>query len=511
MRNPFRFPVLLSALLFAACQQDQPPTAPDSPGGTDLSVGPTATLVVNSLADPGDGTCNARECTLREAIKDSRSSAINFAPGLSGVITLARPTAGGGTLLIDKQLSIAGPGAGITIQRRSTDPGFRILNVGAHGVVNLTNLTLRNGKTDLGGAGLINFGSLTLVRCTIAGNSTTGRGGGIDNRGPLALNNSRVEQNSAGSGAGGIENHDKTVKLTSSSVIGNTGIGIYTQGGRLQLTGGEVSHNSAGGIAQNFGSTFLNRVRIMGNSSTGISNIRGSVSVVNSSVTLNSSAVGGGIYNALHGFFRVEGSIISNNSATQRGGGIRNTVGDPFGRSSADMLIINSTVSGNSAPTGGGIENSDFLGGAEITIINTTIARNVARDEGGGVRNVDSDPNADQINSIFLVNSLVALNTAPNAPDAAAVGGRFSLVGDGTGSGLTNTTGNKVGKVSPNSSAIDPKLGPLASNGGPTRTFALLAGSPAIDAGALADCPAKDQRGVARPRGAGCDMGSYER
>jgi hypothetical protein len=56
----------------------------------------------------------------------------------------------------------------------------------------------------------------------------------------------------------------------------------------------------------------------------------------------------------------------------------------------------------------------------------------------------------------------------------------------------------------------DARLGPLADNGGPTLTHALLPGSPAIDAADAALCPATDQRGVARPQGAGCDAGAVE-
>jgi hypothetical protein len=107
----------------------------------------------------------------------------------------------------------------------------------------------------------------------------------------------------------------------------------------------------------------------------------------------------------------------------------------------------------------------------------------------------------------------VAKNTAPTGPDVLGEfsTARFSLIGDGTGSNITNTDGNQVGNVSPNSSPIDPKLGPLALNGGPTRTHALLLGSPAIDAASTPDCPTTDQRGVLRPQGAACDIGSYER
>jgi hypothetical protein len=56
----------------------------------------------------------------------------------------------------------------------------------------------------------------------------------------------------------------------------------------------------------------------------------------------------------------------------------------------------------------------------------------------------------------------------------------------------------------------DPLIGLLAANGGPTLTHALLSGSPAIDAAAGTACPATDQRGVARPQGGACDIGSYE-
>jgi hypothetical protein len=85
---------------------------------------------------------------------------------------------------------------------------------------------------------------------------------------------------------------------------------------------------------------------------------------------------------------------------------------------------------------------------------------------------------------------------------------RFSLIGDGSGSSITNGEGNQVGSAS---SPIDPRLGPLADNGGPTRTHALLLGSPAVDAASTPDCPTTDQRGVSRPQGAACDIGSYER
>jgi hypothetical protein len=57
----------------------------------------------------------------------------------------------------------------------------------------------------------------------------------------------------------------------------------------------------------------------------------------------------------------------------------------------------------------------------------------------------------------------------------------------------------------------NPELGPLANNGGPTQTLALLSGGPAIDAGSDMACPPIDQRGISRPQGPHCDIGAFER
>src|SRR5207248_315877 len=153
MQDPRPLALLLPLLVLAACSEDQSPTAPTPPAEpSGPAFSQTASLkVVNSLADPGDGTCNATQCTLREAINAPGSTEISFVPGLTGAITLAKSGAGGGTLVIEKTLTITGPSAGIVIRRRSTDPAFRILRIGTGVSVTLTNLTIRNGKTDLGG------------------------------------------------------------------------------------------------------------------------------------------------------------------------------------------------------------------------------------------------------------------------------------------------------------------------------------------------------------------------
>jgi CSLREA domain-containing protein len=510
VQNSHFLPFLLPALVLAACGgEDLQPTSPTQPGAAGPALSLAASLkVVNSAADPGDGICNASQCTLREAIEDPASTAITFAAGLTGPITLASPANGGGSLVILKGLTITGPSSRIVIRRAPSGPEFRILRTDSDVPVRLTNLVLRNGKTDKPGGGIVNFGALALTNCIVSGNSSGAHGGGIDNHGPLTLTSTTVSQNSAARLGGGIDNHNVQLTITRSSIIENAGDGIVNLFGRLEITRSGISNNSGRGIDQNGGMASLNQVRIAGNSSGGMSQSGGTTTLNHSTVAFNSARDGGGISNSFDGHYTIVNSTIVNNSASDRGGGIRSTSGDPFGRVSASVSVINSTIARNSARIGGGIENSEDRAGANVDVTNSTIAQNSASQEGGGVDNTIPDPESEAVSFISLQNSLVARNTAPSAPDAHEARASFSLIGDGSGSGVTNTNGNQVGT---HSSPIDPKIGPLADNGGPTRTYALLAGSPAIDAASSADCPTTDQRGVARPQGAGCDIGSFEK
>jgi CSLREA domain-containing protein len=471
MQHRHLLPSLLPLLVLAACTE-QEPTAPAEPGGPAFSH-TAGHKVVNSLADPGNGTCNATQCTLREAIKDPGSTEISFAPGLTGTITLARSGLGGSTLVVEKTLTITGPGTGIVIRRRGTDPAFWIFRIGTGAAVKLTNLTIRNGV-----GGIVNYGTLTLTNCVVAGNS----GIGISNRGG-------------------------TLTLTNSMVAGNSGLGIGSSLGTLALTNSAVEGNSGIGIAEYRGPATVTNTRIVGNSGGGIWAFLARFTLRNSTVADNSAAQeGGGIFNDT-GTFTITKSTVAGNSATQAGGGIANRASP---RLSATITLTNSTVSGNSAPSGGGISNSSGNGAAGVGLTSSTVARNSATQGGGGISTVG------QYSGVGLTNSLVAQNSAPTGPDVlnadlveTPVFARFSLIGDGSGSGVSDgVDGNQVGSAG---APIDPKLGPLADNGGPTRTHALLLGSPAIDAASTPACPTTDQRGVLRPQGAACDIGSYER
>ena len=122
-----------------------------------------------------------------------------------------------------------------------------------------------------------------------------------------------------------------------------------------------------------------------------------------------------------------------------------------------------------------------------------------------------------------MANSILAQNTASPSPDCGVglESQGYNILGDPTGCTVTAAPGDQVGT---GASPLNPLLGPLAGNGGPTPTLALTDASPARDAGSpatptdtsptpppdLISCATTDQRGVARPSGARCDIGAFE-
>ena len=336
-------------------------------------------------------------------------------------------------------------------------------------------------------------------------------GGGIESHGPLTLTNSTLANNSGG----GVENHNNaTLTIRHSTVTRNLGVGVTNIGSTLVVLNSTVSDNSGTGVAVSRGMSTLTTARIVGNKRGGISVAVGDMTVTKSTVARNLSTDGGGIAN-FGGYLTITNTTVTGNSATGHGGGIYNTTGDPNGRGGASLTLTNSTVSGNSAAVGGGIDNLDKLGGARLTATNSTVALNSAHDGGGGIH---QGTGVETVTP--SLSSIAWSQKTPRRPEPmcwvrpSRTNPRFlvtfSVIGDGRGSSITNADGNQVGNVAPNTSSIDPLLGPLALNGGPTRTHALLPGSPALDAASTPDCPPTDQRGVARPQGAGCDSGSYE-
>lgn len=207
----------------------------------------------------------------------------------------------------------------------------------------------------------------------------------------------------------------------------------------------------------------------------------------------------GGIKNT--GALTVLNSTIANNSTTSYGAaaGI-----DSFG----SLLIVNSTITGNKGANysrAGGID----IGGSAL-IENSTISGNTAgqlSSSGGGIDCNIASNNA----QAMLYDTLVAGNTGslnnPTDVSGAFVSLGHNLIGSANQQSSGFILSDRVGTTA---KPIDPKLGALGNNGGPTPTLALLTGSPAIGAGSSADAPATDQRGDPRPQGT-IDVGAFER
>ena len=201
------------------------------------------------------------------------------------------------------------------------------------------------------------------------------------------------------------------------------------------------------------------------------------------------SSPGAGILNG--GTLTIDHSVITANE-TSAGVMVPNYGGGVYNYSPGVLTVVNSTISGNTAEGAGGA----ISGTGPIAIINSTIADNDAP-LGGGVFL--------QAGPLRLHNALIANNAVANC--AMSIGVTFD---DFTYQG-TNLSSDASCGTDPAILVGDPILGPLASNGGPTQTHALLVGSPAIDA-ATACTVTTDQRYVVRPQLAGgaCDIGAYE-
>jgi hypothetical protein len=212
----------------------------------------------------------------------------------------------------------------------------------------------------------------------------------------------------------------------------------------------------------------------------------GSLTLSNCTVTQNQSLPyghGGGILN--DGVLTVSNCTVTQNYAYSygHGGGILNH---------GTATVNNSTITNNAGAYVGGVANE---GGAMTTVSDSTITANSALFYGGGI----SGP-------VTLHNTIIAGNSAFFGPDVyGQVNSQgYNLIGnneEGSGFVASDLVGTRV-------APINPLLGPLQNNGGPTQTIALLAGSPALNTGDPAQLGVADQRGVVR-RG-GVNIGAYQ-
>ncbi len=389
-----------------------------------------ATQTVSNNNDDGSSG------SLRQTILNANpGDVIEFDGGVTGTITLIS-----GQLLIDKDLTINGPGADdLAISGGGV---FRVFETSGSVDVTISGLAIQDGFATAGGG--INHqsnGTLTINDCIISNNtaerSGVARGGGVNNGngGTINLNNCTITQNTANS--------------------------------TLQSGAFRVSH--VGGVNNLSGNLNIDNCTISENEAT---------------TTFSAGTGSGGGVEVENGAATITNSTISDNTASDFGGGIRNT---------GTIDISNSTISGNIATerSGGGISNSAVLDLNFVTI--TLNSANSSISVGGGIEG--------NINSIK--NTILANNTDNGSgPDCfgTLTSQGFNLIEDITG--CSGTIGSDLTGVSADLEA-------LADNNGSTQTHALGSNSFAIDAG---DCGSvtTDQRGISRPQGSACDIGAFE-
>lgn len=431
-----------------------------------------------------------------------------------------------------------------------------------------------------GGGGVASFGQLKVYDSLIANNTAGpgglvgigqaptpgdgGDGGGIFAVGSVEIHGSTISNNFAGKGRQG-------------SSMGNYGAGRGGNGGGLYVTGslsiaesviagnttgigGEVTYNRSGNSGDGGGVFFTpiaasDKLTIANSSIVDNATANGQLGGNTYGSSGANSGRGGGIFAT--GMVDILNSTIAANDTGQGGSATYHPIykGPKAGGNAGDgggawlggagaKTILNSTISGNSAGRGGGdVQDAAagnggsgggvwFEGTGSLVVAHSTVAYNNTGERGvqsalglgGGLRGQGGGIyNSVAAIAVTLNHSIVALNVAGvDAPvdhsDLAGAGqfaADYSLIGADAGALIVSGTGNQIGSTG---TEIDPLLGPLADNGGPTKTHPLLDGSPALDAGNPAlvagtgGTPTEDQRGVgfARIVGTAIDLGSYE-
>jgi hypothetical protein len=292
-----------------------------------------------------------------------------------------------------------------------------------------------------------------------------------------------------GAGGGGfglsvVTDEHSNVTLRNSWVRNNLRVGVWVLGnGTVILENVQITGNGAGGVDAG-GTVIIRASRILDNAGEGsaVSN-EGTMYIYDTTISGNRlSGDEFGVENGAGADLRIERSTISGNRST----GVDNH---------GNLVMINSTISGN---VGDGI----WSGGESslLSLVFSTVAQNggyglyLSGPGSPGMR-IDSDYNVIENNGLqdCFFSNLFAITVNLRGPTLSD--GSCAAAAEGAG-------------YFP--AADDPFLTPLADNGGPTQTHALLEGSPAIDAAGDA-CIGTDQRGIARPVGGGCDIGAFER
>jgi hypothetical protein len=467
--------------------------------------------VVPAVFTIADGDTAAFIAAVSASNADAEPDTINLAPGGTYTFTTRADTSLGGNALPTVGFDVATAntltinGNGATVQR-STDPGtptFRFLKVGPSNATNslgavdvvVADLTIKGFDSHIatepltpsGGAVFVNRANVRLTNCTLTGNTSV-FGGAVAIKGlpshTLTLDRCTVVANEGGTGV--IDVQGANLIVTGGTIAGSQtsgGIFFQPQTGSTCAVSDAVLRDNAGSGIEAVGDVTLQRMTITGNARHGVI-AQGRLTVTDSTISGNGTSLpatfGGGL-------------SISASAGIASG-----------------LTVTNCTISGNTAATGSGIDiSAGNTTGTLFTITNSTITNNVAA-QGGGVQ-ISANTNA-QIGS-----SVVAGNGTDVAGTFTSLGYNFigngsgaTIIGNGSGATISGTTvGNQVGTAA---APLDPRLGPLRDNGGPTLTRLPLPGSPLIDAGNPVLPPAlvADQRGRPRVQNGRLDIGAVE-
>lgn len=440
-----------------------------------LAASASADFTVTRADDPAPGPCSPGDCSLREAV-----NAANAAPGRQ-VIDVPDGTTvmlSLGPLEVSGDLTIAGHG---TAASAITEAASQIVIIDAGGDAIIQDIRVYGttvATTGCGG-GIYNQGTLALKNARVDSNSMSGHGGGICNSGNADLDGVTIDSNHADGDTGGGVYNSGTMTIESSAINGNTIAGIDGGG-----DGAGIENDTGGTMTIDYSTISGNQGSSSSchdcSSGAGIRN-DGTLSLKHSTVSGNHADNTAAVQNS--GAATIDSSTISGNDA----GSITNEHGGV-------LTIATSTISGNQGlpypkQGYGGIGNY-----GSTTIVHSTIADNTASGyDYGGFYNSNNSVKME------FVGDLISNNGVQNCSHGG------NLISD-AGSVMTD---NSCHPGASDKVVADVMLGPLANNGGPTQTRALLAGSPAIDAGSNYQC-VLDQRGAPRPVGGTCDAGAYE-
>jgi len=549
----FAAPILLLLIAFSAqaktdliyvgnMMTEEPDYPSRHPPAAAPQIGPGAVITVtttDTAVNPGDTFCSLIEA-LENANADSDASGGDCPAGagpdtielgMGEVYTLtavySTTTFGpNGLPTITSTIALNGHGSTIVRSTAGATPEFRILFIGG-GNLMLSEATVSNGLVDgFSGGGILNQdGTLTLNNSAVRDNEAiNASGGGIASRAvstdaTTTINDSDILSNTAETSGGGLylvggSNLTATLVVSNSQVSYNHanadagGIRSTRFSGstnhliQVNILGSEVSHNTAaaypggGGMIINYSEMLL--------ADSLVSDNRVEVGAV--------SVVGGGIVNGFSDITILR-STIRDNVVASAGGPFQSGGGGVF-NTDGTMLIVNSTIGGNQAnltASGGALLVGNHFGNSPsiVTIINSTINGNSTDTSAGAVATLDLGTGQPVV--INFSNTIVSNNPAPDSTNCvAAPGTTISSTGYNLEDLDTCNFNQPTDLINTN-----PLLGLLQDNGGPTWTYALLDGSPAIDAADNAVCAAPpvngvDQRGVARPYGPSCDIGAFE-